>query len=87
MQEIIVYRNPVEAAFWHALTDSPELIIFMMIFIISFVVAFLVLSTVLDNVRRKLGRNFGYKRFIGNNTAIIVSLLISLWAAFHFTFV
>lgn len=37
MQEVIVYRNPMEAAFWNAVTEHPEFFLFVIVAAIVFV--------------------------------------------------
>lgn len=40
MQEVIVYRNPLEAAIWHALSQGNGLLVFISVIFLGFVWAF-----------------------------------------------
>jgi hypothetical protein len=52
MQEIIVYRNPVEAMFWHALQDGQ--IFPIMVGIAVFFLVFLALNAATMRLNRRL---------------------------------
>lgn len=53
-QSIIVYRNPVEQAFWEGATNSPGLVLYIMAMaVISVAVIWLFLGPVQNMIQRK----------------------------------
>lgn len=84
MQEIIVYRNPYEAAFWNLVLSSPNTFpIFLGV--ISFGVSFLVSTIIIDKIRRKLKANlrsfiFQYEGYI----LLFISLFVSYTVTSYF---
>lgn len=44
MQEVIIYRNPAEAAMWQSYRENPEIILFFIVWIATFAVAFTVIN-------------------------------------------
>lgn len=39
MQEVILYRNPLEAAFWQTINENPEYVIYFLVFAVVFIFA------------------------------------------------
>lgn len=76
MQEVIVYRNPVEAAFWSGMTDGSMVPIFAAL--LAFPLTLVLIYNLMDkvNIRRV---NFLYK-----NKDMIAMVLSA--AASYFTF-
>lgn len=74
MQEVIIYRNPLEAAMWHGIMDSDFPIIL-------FVVAMLIVSVSLFLLQDKfIGRKWWYVR--NSDWFIAGTLLVSAVASY-----
>jgi hypothetical protein len=55
MQEVIVYRNPVEAAFWHSMSNGGALI-FLMFGVMMFIY-FIALYYIINKFSKGIKRN------------------------------
>ena len=56
MQEVIVYRNPLEAAVWHSLSSNGEIIFPMIAGVVVFCVVFAVAQNMLSRIYGSWGR-------------------------------
>jgi hypothetical protein len=71
MQEVIVYRNPAEAAFWHSMANGGFMtfVLFGVVMLISFIIFFYTL----EKIRNGKGDwNVGISLFISFATALLV---------------
>ena len=79
MQEIIVYRNPVEAAMWNVLSTGSGLTIFLAVIGLGFMWVFLY-----GKLEEPMRKKFGY--FVGTKYATwVCNLIVAITAVgLHF---
>lgn len=75
MQEIIVYRNPVEAAFWHAIMDGSAFPV--IVGVLVFFAAFLGINALLERVSRSLRGRYIYNKGAGSYFSIFFAAVIA----------
>lgn len=77
MQEIIVYRNPAEAALWHAFSSGDAIV--YLILGISFVAGFWLTTVVVERVigpRWQMSRAATFTAFIGGGVSALLIFFV-----------
>lgn len=75
---IIVYRNPLEQAFWEGLMNSGTLFPL----IVGIVVFFIVFSS-LNSIGEKFTRSFSKKRVYASNASLFISASVAIGIIFY----
>lgn len=76
MQEIIVYRNPMEAAFWH-MAGTGEFFAIACACVAGFVM-FLILHSLVNRLLRPKGWTYGTRNSVATNAALLGGLAMAL---------